>query len=154
MTLAILVVGETRGFLLATIVLLHVAGFLPAGVAIACVATVMCLGGAASAIGGANLQAWYGAILPEPERRFVAPRVMGITQGLGAALLLPVALAVQGGRSPVGLAIYAAVFLAAGLPASPSSAPSSACGAPGGFASRATAIGRPSRPRPGDLSGS
>ncbi len=114
-TLAILVVGETRGFLLATIVLLHVAGFLPAGVAIACVATVMCLGGAASAIGGANLQAWYGAILPEPERRFVAPRVMGITQGLGAALLLPVALAVQGGLSTVGLAIYAAVFLAAGL---------------------------------------
>ncbi len=83
-TMAILAVGETRGFVLAGIVLLHVLGLFPAGVAIAGVAAVMSLGGAASAIGGANLLAWYGAILPEPERRFVAPRVMGITQGLGA----------------------------------------------------------------------
>ena len=75
----------------------------------------MCLGGAASAIGGANLLAWYGAILSESERRFVAPRVMGITQGLGAALLLPVALGVQAGLAAVGLAIYAGVFLASGL---------------------------------------
>ena len=114
-TLAILVVGETRGFMLAAIVLLHVAGLLPAFAAIAGIATIMCLGGAASAIGGANLQAWYGAILSEPERRFVAPRVMGITQGLGAALLLPVALGVQVGLTLVGLSIYAAVFIVAGL---------------------------------------
>jgi hypothetical protein len=114
-TMAILAVGETRGFVLAAVVLLHVAGVLPAAAAIAAIAVVMCLGGAASAIGGANLLAWYGAILTESERRFVAPRVMGITQGLGAALLLPVALGVQAGLETVGLAIYAAVFLAAGL---------------------------------------
>jgi hypothetical protein len=114
-TLAILVVGETRGFLLAAIVLLQVAGVLPAEAAIGGIAAVMCLGGAASAIGGANLLAWYGAILPEPERRFVAPRVMGLTQGLGATLLLPVALGVQAGLGTIGLAIYAAVFVAAGL---------------------------------------
>jgi hypothetical protein len=84
-------------------------------VAIAGVAAVMSLGGAASAIGGANLLAWYGAILPEPERRFVAPRVMGITQGLGATLLLPVALGVQAGLQTIGLAVYAAVFVVAGL---------------------------------------
>lgn len=114
-TLAILAVGETRGFVLAAVVLLHVAGILPAPMAIGAVAVVMCLGGAASAIGGANLLAWYGAILPEPERRFVAPRVMGITQGLGAALLLPVALGVQAGIQAVGVGIYAAVFLVAGL---------------------------------------
>jgi len=114
-TLAILAVGETRGFVLAAVVLLHVAGVFPAAAAIGAIAVVMCLGGAASAIGGANLLAWYGAILSEPERRFVAPRVMGITQGLGAALLLPVALGVQAGLQTVGLAIFAAVFLAAGL---------------------------------------
>ncbi len=114
-TIAILAFGETRGFVLAAVVLLHVAGVLPAAAAIAAIAVVMCLGGAASAIGGANLLAWYGAILSEPERRFVTPRVMGITQGLGATLLLPVALGVQVGLGAVGLAIYAAVFLAAGL---------------------------------------
>jgi hypothetical protein len=114
-TMAILAVGETRGFLLATIVLLHVLGLFPAGVAILGIAAVMSLGGAASAIGGANLLAWYGAILPEPERRFVAPRVMGITQGLGAVLLLPVALGVQAGLQTIGLAVYATVFVVAGL---------------------------------------
>jgi hypothetical protein len=114
-TIAILVVGETRGFLLAAIVLLHVLGVLPAPIAILGVAAVMSLGGAASAIGGTNLLAWYGAILLEPERRFVAPRVMGITQGLGAALLLPVAIGVQAGLDAIGLAIYAAVFIVAGL---------------------------------------
>ena len=114
-TLAILAFGETRGVVLAAVVLLHVAGIISATAAIAAIAFVMCLGGAASAIGGANLLAWYGAILSEPERRFVAPRVMGITQGLGAALLLPAALAVQAGLQAIGLAIFAAVFLAAGL---------------------------------------
>lgn len=114
-TLAILAVGETRGFVLAAVVLLHVAGVLPAAAAIGAIAIVMCLGGAASAIGGANLLAWYGAILSEPERRFVAPRVMGITQGLGAILLLPVALGVQAGIGTVGLAVFAAVFVASGL---------------------------------------
>jgi hypothetical protein len=114
-TLAILAVGETRGFVLAAIVLLHVLGILPAGLAIGGVAAVMSLGGAASAIGGTNLLAWYGAILLEAERRFVAPRVMGITQGLGAALLLPVALGVQAGLDTIGLAVYAVVFVAAGL---------------------------------------
>ena len=114
-TLAILIMGETRGFLLATIVLLHVAGLVPAPLAIFGVAAVMCLGGAASSIGGANLLAWYGAILSDPERRFVAPRVMGITQGLGALLLLPVALGVEVGLGSIGLAVYAAVFLASAL---------------------------------------
>jgi hypothetical protein len=114
-TLAILAVGETRGFVLAVIVLLHVVGIVPAGLAIAGVGAVMSLGGAASAIGGANLQAWYGAVLPEAERRFVAPRVMGITQGLGAVLLLPAALGVQAGLDAIGLAVYAAVFVVAGL---------------------------------------
>ena len=101
-TIAILAFGETRGFVLAAVVLLHVAGVLPATPAIGAIAVVMCLGGAASAIGGANLLAWYGAILSESERRFVAPRVMGITQGLGAALLLPVALGVQAGLADRG----------------------------------------------------
>jgi hypothetical protein len=114
-TLVILAAGETRGFVLAAIVLLHVAGLLPAAAAIAGIALVMSLGGAASAIGGTNLLAWYGAILLEPERRFVAPRVMGLTLGLGAALLLPVAVGVQAGLQTVGVGIYAAVFLAAGL---------------------------------------
>ena len=107
----------------------------------------MSLGGAASAIGGANLLAWYGAILSEPERRFVAPRVMGITQGLGAALLLPVALGVQAGLATIGLAdLRRGLRRRRAWPGSASSPRSSACAAPAGCASRAAASGRRSSP--------
>jgi hypothetical protein len=114
-TLAILAVGETRGFVLAAVVVLRQVGLVPAPVAVILIAAVMSVAGAASSIGGANLQAWYGAILPEPERRFVAPRVQGITQGLGAVMLLPVAVGVQAGLSTIGLGAYAIVFACAGV---------------------------------------
>jgi hypothetical protein len=114
-TLVILAVGETRGFLLALFTLLAWAGWIPASVAILAIGAVMCLGGAATTIGGTNLLAWYGAILVDAERRFVAPRVMGITLGLGAVLLLPVALLVQAGTATLGVRIYAFVFIIAGI---------------------------------------
>jgi hypothetical protein len=75
----------------------------------------MTMAGAATTIGGANLLAWYGAILSDPERRFVAPRVMGVNLGLGAFLLLPVAVLVQAAESRIGILVYALVFVAAGI---------------------------------------
>lgn len=113
-TLGILIVGETRGYLLALFTLLAWAKAIPSPVAIAGVGVIMSLGGAASAIGGTNLQAWYGAIMPDRERRFVAPRVVGITLGLGAVLLVPVAILVQGGLALIGSRVYAIVFALAG----------------------------------------
>ncbi len=114
-TLGILVVGETRGFILAAVTLLAWAGAIPGPVAIAAIGVVMTMAGAATTIGGTNLLAWYGAILPDTERRFVAPRVMGMNLGLGAFLLLPVALLVQAVLPHVGIRVYALVFLVAGF---------------------------------------
>ena len=114
-TLAILALGETRGFVLAAVTLLAWAHILPPAAAIAGIALVMSIGGAATTIGGTNLLGWYGAILPDPERRFVAPRVMGITLGLGAVLLVPVALLVEAGLALIGLRVYAILFALAGL---------------------------------------
>jgi hypothetical protein len=114
-TLAILAVGETRGFILALFTVLAFAKVIPGPAAIVGIGAVMCLGGAASAIGGTNLLAWYGSIMPDRERRFVAPRVMGITLGLGAVLLLPVALIVQAGLGVIGIRVYAIVFVFAGI---------------------------------------
>lgn len=114
-TLAILVIGETRGFILAGLTLLAWSGALPGPLAIAAIGVVMTMAGAATTIGGANLLAWYGAILPDPERRFVAPRVMGMNLGLGAFLLLPVALLVQATYPELGLRVYAFVFIASGF---------------------------------------
>ncbi len=113
-TLAILFVGETRGFILAMLTFLAWAGAIPRPVAIVAIGLVMSLAGAATTIGGTNLLAWYGAILPDSERRFVAPRVMGTTLGLGAVLLLPVAILVQLAYVSLGLRVYGLVFLVAG----------------------------------------
>ena len=115
MTLIILAVGETRGFILGGLTLAAWVGLIPNGLAIVAIGAVMSLGGAATTIGGTNLLAWYGAILPDPERRFVAPRVMGMTLGLGSVLLLPVALLVQLFLPSLGVRIYAAVFLISGI---------------------------------------
>ena len=113
-TLGILFVGETRGFILGVVTFLAWAGAIPRPVAIVAIGLVMSLAGAATTIGGTNLLAWYGAILPDPERRFVAPRVMGTTLGLGAVLLLPVAILVQLAYASLGLRVYGFVFLVAG----------------------------------------
>jgi len=114
-TLVILAVGETRGFILGALTLAAWIGLIPDGVAILAIGAVMSLGGAATTIGGTNLLAWYGAILPDPERRFVAPRVMGMTLGLGSVLLLPVAVLVQLFLPNLGVRIYAIVFLVSGI---------------------------------------
>jgi len=114
-TLIILAIGETRGFILGGLTLAAWVGLIPDGLAIVAIGAVMSLGGAATTIGGTNLLAWYGAILPDPERRFVAPRVMGLTLGLGSVLLLPVAVLVQLFLPALGVRIYAIVFLVSGI---------------------------------------
>jgi hypothetical protein len=114
-TLAILLVGETRGFILAIVTFLAWAKVLPAPIAVVAIAVVMTMAGAATTIGGTNLLAWFGAIMPDTERRFVAPRVMGTNLGLGAFLLLPVAILVQLTEARVGVLIYALVFVLAGI---------------------------------------
>jgi hypothetical protein len=115
LTMIILLVGETRGFLLAGYTFLAWAGVLPRPAAILLIGLVMTMAGAATTIGGANLLAWYGAIMSDPERRFVAPRVMGVNLGLGAFLLLPVALLVQATEPTIGILVYALVFVVAGI---------------------------------------
>lgn len=114
-TIAILLVGETRGFVLAALTFLAWSGALPRPAAVVAIGAVMTMAGAATTIGGANLLAWYGAILADSERRFVAPRVMGVNLGLGAFLLLPVALFVQAAQPTIGVLVYAIVFVVAGI---------------------------------------
>ena len=69
------------------------------------------VGATAQAIAGANVQTWFGRILPERERRFVAPRALAIQFGLGSVLLVPVALLVRVGEQDWGVLIYAPAFI-------------------------------------------
>ncbi len=114
-TLAILAVGELRGFWLAVITLLSATGTIPNQAAIVLIAAVMGLAGAAGTIGGTNLQAWYGAVLPENDRRFVAPKVVATNLGLGSVILLPTALLIQWAFPQFGTVVYAWVFVVAGI---------------------------------------
>ncbi len=114
-TLAILTVGELRGFILCAVTLLSATGVIPDPVAIVLIAAVMGIAGAAGTIGGANMQAWFGAVLPEIDRRFVAPKVVASNLGLGSILLLPVALLIQWAFPIYGTIVYAGVFFLAGL---------------------------------------
>ncbi|HXX61473.1 MAG TPA: hypothetical protein VEI48_09315 [Candidatus Sulfotelmatobacter sp.] len=113
-TLAITAAGETRGIWLALVTLGGAVHLVPTGLVIGLIGAIMTIAGAATTIGGANQLAWYGAILPEPERRFVAPRVMGVTLGLGAVLLLPAALLVQLLSPVTGVLVFALLFLLGG----------------------------------------
>lgn len=114
-TLAILFVGEMRGFILAAITVLSAQGVIPNAVAIAAIATVMGIAGAAGTIGGTNLQAWYGAVLSEQDRRFVAPKVVAANLGLGSILLVPVALLIGMAFPVYGTIVYAGVFAVSGI---------------------------------------
>ena len=114
-TLWILAVGELRGFVLAAVTLLAAGGVIPSAAAIGAIAAVMGIAGAAGTIGGTNLHAWYGAVLAERDRRFVAPKVVAVNLGLGALLLLPVAIIVQATLPRIGIAVYAGVFVLSGI---------------------------------------
>lgn len=114
-TLAILAFGELRGFILTAITVLSAIGSIPNQAAIVAIAAVMGIAGAAGTIGGTNLQAWYGAVLPENERRFVAPKVVAANLGLGSVLLLPVALLIQWAFPQYGTIVYAWIFAVSGI---------------------------------------
>ena len=107
--------GEPRGLLLAGAVALAAAGLVPNWVAITLVAVVMGALGSLSAIGYGVLQSWYQIILPDAERRLIAPRLAGITLGIGSVVLLPLALSIDGAVARIGLWAYCVPLCAGGV---------------------------------------
>lgn len=88
-------IGEPRGLYLAGVVALSAAGILPTWAAIALIGLLMGLLGALGAVSYGLLQSWYQIILPDAERRLVAPRLGGIALGIGSVVLLPIALTID-----------------------------------------------------------
>jgi len=107
--------GEPRGLILAAIVALTALGLLPNWAAITLVGVVIGPLGALGAIAYSLQQSWYQIILPEDERRLLAPRLGGIALGIGSIILLPIALTIDGLVTSVGLWAYALPFVIAGL---------------------------------------
>jgi hypothetical protein len=90
-------------------------GWLPAGVAIALIGLIGGLLGAFGAVAYSLQQSWYQIILPEDQRRLVAPRLGGISLGIGSVVLLPIALTIDGFVAAAGLWAYAVPLLIAGI---------------------------------------
>jgi hypothetical protein len=112
-TLLLAIAGDTRGFWYAAIVVLAAAGIVPHAVALAMLVVLSLAVGAIGGLSGSNLLAWYHAVLPERERRFVSPRTGVVGAIAGAALLAPTALLLH--DIHVGLALFAVPFLVAGV---------------------------------------
>jgi hypothetical protein len=108
-------IGEPRGFLLAGAVALTALGWLPASATIALIGVVSGLLGALGSIAYSLQQSWFQIILPDDQRRLVAPRLGGITLGIGSVILLPIALTIDGLVSSVGLWAYALPLLVSGI---------------------------------------
>jgi hypothetical protein len=108
-------VGEPRGLLMALVVGLVAMGVLPSGVGIGLVALAMGAMGAVAAVGAGLLGSWYQIILPDQERRLIAPRLAGITLGIGSLVLLPLSFTIDGAVASMGLWAYAVPLAAGGL---------------------------------------
>lgn len=108
-------IGEPRGFLLAGVVGLAATGWLPAWATIALIGIVGGVLGALGSIAYSLQQSWYQIILPDDQRRLVAPRLGGITLGIGSVVLLPIAFLIDELVATVGLWAYAGPLLISGL---------------------------------------
>ena len=108
-------IGEPRGLLMGLVVALAAAGWLPAWVAIAAIGLVSGVLGALGATAYSLQQSWLQIILPEDERRLVAPRLGGITLGIGSLILLPIAVTIDGLVAAVGLWAYVGPLLVSGV---------------------------------------
>ena len=107
-------IGEPRGLYLAAVVVLTQLGVLPGWAAIALIGILVGVLGACGAVAYGLLQSWYQIILPDDERRLVAPRLGGITLGIGSVVLLPIALSIDRLLGAIGIAAYAIPLAIAG----------------------------------------
>mgnify|MGYP006196611341 CR=1 FL=1 len=71
--------------------------------------------GALGSIAYSLQQSWYQIILPDDQRRLVAPRLGGITLGIGSVVLLPIAFLIDDLVAGIGLWAYAAPLLISGV---------------------------------------
>jgi hypothetical protein len=112
-TLLISALGDTRGFWYAAIVALAAADVLPHEAALGAIVVLSVAVAAVGGLSGSNLLAWYHAVLPERERRFVSPRTGVVGAIAGAALLAPTAVLLHDAHAGVGL--FVIPLLVAGL---------------------------------------
>jgi hypothetical protein len=125
LTLVLIAAGDTVGLWVAPVLLgVALLGWSLA-IGLVAVSTAIIVSGFASGTGYGNLGVWFRIVLPEGERRFVAPRTAGVSTGVAAAVLLPVAIGLDpvssflasnfGGISHVAVLPFALLYALGGL---------------------------------------
>lgn len=114
-TIFIAALSEPRGLYLAVLVALVASGALVGPIAFLVLGALVAVTSVLSSVAASNLLSWHSAILPEQERRLVVPRLMAVSLAIGALLLLPMAVALDGLARQFGLMAYALPFLVSGV---------------------------------------
>jgi hypothetical protein len=88
-TVTLTVLAETRGIWFAAVAVGVALRVLPNGAAVALVAVIVLVANSAALVAEATLFSWLAIVLPDAERRAVTPKMMGVTAGASAVMLLP-----------------------------------------------------------------
>lgn len=115
LTVLFAMISEPRGLYFALLALLITGGAVHGPLAWLVLAALV--GGLTifASVAASNLLSWYSAILPEPDRRLVVPRMMAVSLGIGAVLLLPMAAALDALAHTFGLLAYVLPFVVSGV---------------------------------------
>ena len=113
-TILLAAVAEPRGLYYALFAVLVASGLIVGPLAFLALAALVGVTSVLSLVATSNLLTWYSAILPEPERRLVVPRMLAVSLAIGALLLLPIAVALDALAAEIGLVAYALPFLISG----------------------------------------
>ena len=114
LTIFIAALAEPRGLYLALLAIGAATGLITGPLLILLLAIVIGLGSVLGSIASANLLSWHSAVLTDEERRLTVPRLMAVSLGIGAMLLLPMAFLLDAMVGAVGLYAYMIPFLVAG----------------------------------------
>lgn len=114
LTVLAMSIGEGRGIVYCLLALAVVAGLLASVPALVLLSVVIGLAGVMSSVAGANLLAWYAAVLSEEDRRLVMPRLTVLSLAASAALLFPMGILLDAVAARFGLVVYAVPFGVAG----------------------------------------
>ena len=113
-TLFIALISEPRGLWLAGLAALIASGIVSGPAALVVLILIIALTSILTSIVGANLLSWHSAVLPEPDRRLVVPRLLAVSLSIGALLLLPLAAVLDSLVHAVGPLAYALPFAVSG----------------------------------------
>jgi hypothetical protein len=109
-TLALTAATETRGLWFALVALGVALHAIPSGAAILLVTLIVLVAGSGALVAEANLFSWLAILLPDEERRSVTPKMMGVTAGASAVLLIPAGILLAIVDPVVAAWLYVAFF--------------------------------------------